>query len=364
VRLADRDVISTAYVICLRPAECVSGRVHTHLARLGLAVEAVAAAFPAGPPHDASAPSEDDGRHRAGRASLAAVLHRARAAEAAEGGTRVSGAVLVVEEAAVLRRDFGPALTALLSRPRCCCQLWPGHGCPPGVLVLSPAAHRVSARLLYDTEGDRHRASGGRDGGGAEEADGGSAKEAECVNLLPDTNVGAALVFAREALPLTLALLEQPHYAPVEAAAQPADRAWTAGGGAGEGAGQVLTELALAGLVVRAAWPPIVLTDLATATDGTEYGSLRPQGPEAADGYRRLGWDRLGFDPNPMLAPHLHPLLSTPPQIAPVFMQLLAPRSDASQLVYRSEPGPASTGPAASSGLEQKPTGISPSEAP
>ena len=289
VRLA--DVISAALVICLRPAECVSGPLHAQLARLGLAVEAVAALAP--PPHDpAASPDSDDARRRASRASLAAALRRARAAVAAGGGV---GAVLVVEEAAVLRRDFGPALVGLLGRPRCSCQLRPGAGCPPGVLVLGPAAHRPAARWLYSAEAERLRAGKGRGGGES------GSHASECVNVLPDTHGGAALVLAHAALPLSLALLEQAAAPPAKAEA--ADGAETV-----VGADRVLTELALAGLVVRAAWPPLVLTDLAAAAAGTAYSSLEA-GVTDSDGYRQLGWDRLDFHPHPMpvVALRTHP---------------------------------------------------------
>jgi hypothetical protein len=275
VRLA--DVVSMAYVVCLRPAECVSGTLFAQLARLGLAVEAVAALAPHGPPHDASADS-DDARNRAGPASLAAALRRARVS----GG---AGAVLVVEEAAVLRGGFGPGLTNLLARPRCACQLRSGPGFPPGLLVLGPATARPAARWLYDAEAARHRASGGRNREGA----GG----AECVNVLPDTHGGAALVFAHESLPLALALLEKQHDPPARAKARPADGARSSAGPVW-GVDQVLTELALAGLVVRAAWPPLVLTDLTAAAAGTAYSSLRLAA--GADDYRWLGWDRLMED--------------------------------------------------------------------
>jgi hypothetical protein len=358
------NAISAAYVICLRPAECVSGTLHAQLARLGLAVEAVAARV--GPPHHATASADsDDARIRTGRASLAAVMRRAREAAVAGGGT---GAVLVLEEAAVLRSDFGPALARLLARPRCGCQLGPGAGCPPGVLVLGPAAHRPAARWLYDAEAARHRGSGGRNGGGSGEA------ESECVNVLPDTHGGAGLVLAHDALPLALALLEaQPH--PAEAkAGRPADsdseEVRSAGSGAAVGADRVLTELALAGLVVRAAWPPLVLTDLSAAAAGTAYSSLR-HGPAAADDYRRLGWDRLGFDPHPIPRPHPHPPNPTHPTPSQTPTESLplpargsargprqgldAPASAqpaASQPMYGTRPGlgPQSTGPSTTSG--------------
>jgi hypothetical protein len=282
-------LVAAVYLLCLQPAECARGPLFASLTALGAPVEAVAGAGPAA----GGGVRAFAAVLRRARAMLAAVDAKAAAAEAdgSGSGRRAGRAVLVVEEEAALREDFAEELGRLLSQARCGGPLAVTHGDfegaglfdataaepagggaadpgwgavaaalrgagPPGVLLLGAAPAIPAVRDRYDADALAAAAAAEPTAkaanGDTQASPATPPQQQQCVNFLPGTGgVGTAALLSSLALPLALELLA------------PSLTGGAAGGKAAgadpapEDLGHVFLDLALAGLPVRVAWPPL-----------------------------------------------------------------------------------------------------------
>ena len=240
------DAIASAFLLCLRPRECGRGPLFRSVMALGVPVETVAVA--AGPGAAASR----------GARSLAKALRRARIRALGKAAGNRRGAVLVLEESAVLSRGFAQELRSLLSQPRCGCPLAVGSSvCTPGIVLLDAAPRSTAVSVRYLREAERqsaHSDSLVSHQLGALTGEDKATKHtaSQCVNALPETDGGAAVLMASGALPLALALL----------AADPS-----------QSLGSFFLELSLAGLPVRAVWPTLAMVNSTAVRAGVAYSS-------------------------------------------------------------------------------------------